>query len=147
MAVTFCSLSRDRFNALLIASVQGTEPACSTAYSFHTPSPFPHSPIRKPTIHFSQRFGMIIPQADWTHLSSPHTGSATRHAGRGTQKWTWYKHWGVYFRRTSAKQPVQSGSLSLWASSGAPAVLCSCICSSTKCKKGCVMLNTDQRMW
>lgn len=28
------------------------------------------------------------------------------------------------------QQPVQSGSLSLWASPGAPAVLCSCICSS-----------------
>lgn len=30
MAVTFSSLSSDRFNALLIASVHGSKPACST---------------------------------------------------------------------------------------------------------------------
>ncbi len=58
----------------------------------HTPPPFPHSPIHKPTIHFSWRSGMIMPRADWTHLSSAHTGRTVRHAWRGDQKWTWYTH-------------------------------------------------------
>ena len=105
MAATSCSPSCDRFNALLIAVVQGTKPACCTVYSFHThthththtfshrPPPFSQSPIRKPTIHFSWRSGMIMPWADWTHLSSAHIGRMARLAGRKNRKWMWYKDW------------------------------------------------------
>lgn len=47
-------------------------------------------PSIKPTIHFSWRSGMIMPQADWTRLFIP--VRMVRHARRSDGKWTWHKH-------------------------------------------------------
>lgn len=79
MTVAFSSDSCDCCNALLIASVQGSDPTCHTAYFLQKRLRVPaNSANREPAIHFSWRFGPIIPQAAWARLSLPRVTKVPR---------------------------------------------------------------------